>query len=134
MKALEDAGLDVNVWTAEPNDPRDGFIGLHAPKSHASGSSIWLNDEVNVVWSEDRGWSVVTVEKSSSSNGRFVYDLLIARVASPETVVNAVAGQVGERVIVPGDAFPDLEFPDHSFEDDDPAFELALARYREVAS
>lgn len=134
-KALQTAGLDIDGWSAEPNDPRDGYIGFRVAAFHdPEHSPIWLNDEVNVAWSEDRGWSVVTVADSSSSNGRFVYDLLIARVASPETVVNAVAEQVGERVTAPGDAFPDLDFPEHTFEDDDLAFELALAHYRDVTS
>jgi hypothetical protein len=135
VKTLENAGLVVDSWSAEPNDPRAIHIGFRVAAFHdPEHASVWLNDEVNVAWSEDRGWSVVTVADSSKSDGRFVYDLLIARVASPETVVNAVAEQVGERVIVPGDAFPDADFPEHAFEDDDPAFELALARYRGTTS
>jgi len=86
-----------------------------------------------VAWNEDRGWCVVTVADSSKSDGRFVFDLQIARLASPETVANAVAGRVGERVHVRRDGFPDLDFPDHCFEDDAVEFELALARYREAS-
>jgi len=34
VKALEDAGLVVGEWSAEPNDPRDGHIGLRGwPRS-----------------------------------------------------------------------------------------------------
>lgn len=95
---------------------------------------VWVNDEVNLAWSEDRGWALVTVLESHRSEGRFVYDLPVPRVAAPSTVAFAVAEQIGEDVAVHADAHPDVDFPDHSFEDDDPAFEQALAHYRKAAS
>lgn len=127
------AGYEVYDWSAEPNDPRDGVIILDTQAMSGDDQlPIWSNGEVNVAWSEDRGWSLVTVEESFRNDGRFVFDLPVARLASPETVANAVAAQIGEQVTVPADNFPDADFPEHTFEDDDVPFELALAVYRQV--
>ncbi len=133
-QAIAAAGYPVNDWSAEPNDPRDGFISLNVNVlSESSTLPIWTNEEVNVAWTEDRGWCLVTVTESHRSNGRFVYDLEVPRVASPSEVALAVAEQVGEDVTVPSDGYPDADFPEHTFEDDDVPFEQALARYTESA-
>lgn len=132
-EAVAAAGYPVDDWSAEPNDPRGGFIGLNVDVcGESSTNAIWVNDEVNLAWSEDRGWALVTVLESHRSEGRFVYDLPVPRVASPSTVAFAVAGQIGEDVAVYADGHPDLDFPEHSFEDDNVPFEQALAHYREV--
>ncbi|MGK5682429.1 DUF6292 family protein [Actinoplanes sp. URMC 104] len=129
------AGFHVDDWSAEPNDPRDGFIGLHVAINGEARDAgpIWENDEVNLAWSEDRGWALVSVAQSHTNDGRFVYDLPVARVASPASVELAAAMQIGEECHPVADAHPDVDFPDHTFEDDDPAFEAALAHYRAPA-
>ncbi len=43
------------------------------------------------------------------------------------TVVLEVAEQAGLALDLADDGHPDADFPDHTFEDDDPAFEAALA-------
>ncbi|GAA0493872.1 hypothetical protein Ade02nite_21020 [Paractinoplanes deccanensis] len=130
-KAVAAVGYPVDDWSAEPNDPRDGYIGLNVDLlSETSTKAIWTNEEVNLAWTEDRGWALVTVTESHRSDGRFVYDLPVARVASPSTMAFALAEQVGDDVTVQPDNHPDLDF-DHSFEDDDVPFELALRHYAE---
>lgn len=130
-EALANEGFPVDDWSAEPNDPRDGFasINVHAMRETHPDNPIWSNDEVNVAWTEDRGWCLVTVEESHRSNGRYVYDLLIGRVASPANVASEVAEKVGDGVSGNTDDHPDLDFPEHTFEDDDVPFELALRHY-----
>jgi hypothetical protein len=130
-EALAIEGFPVDDWSAEANDPRDGFasINVHAMRETHPDNPIWRNDEVFVGWSEDRGWSLVTVTESHSSDGRFVYDLIIGRVASPASVASEVAEKVGDGVSGTGDEHPDLDFPEHSFDVDDVPFELALRHY-----
>lgn len=132
-KALEAAGFPVDDWWAEPNDPRDGWIGFDMEKQgRVDGEPVWSYDEVGVGWSEDRGWHLLYVDDPHGRDSRFVEELTIARVASPVTVVLAVAEKAGLTLELADDGRPDLDFPDHSFEDDDPAFEQALAHYREA--
>lgn len=45
-------------------------------------------------------------------------------------VVLAVAEKAGLTLELADDGHPDVDFPEHGFEDDDPAFEQALAHYR----
>lgn len=134
-EALTTEGFHVDDWSAEPNDPRDGYISLHVAMNREThlDNPIWSNDEVNVAWNEDRGWCLVTVKDSHSSNGRYVFDLVIGRVASPANVASEVAEKIGDGVSGTNDDHPDLDFPEHSFEDDDVAFELALRHYAEAA-
>lgn len=130
-EALATEGFPVDDWSAEANDPRDGFasIDVHAMRETHPDNPIWRNEEVVVGWNEDRGWFLLTVERSHSSNGRYVFDLLIARVASPANVASEVAEKVGDGVSGTNDDHPDFDFPEHTFEDDDVPFELALRHY-----
>lgn len=130
-EALTAEGFHVDDWSAEANDPRDGYVSLHvvANSDARPDNPIWSNEEVNVVWTEDRGWALVTVEESHRSNGRYVYDLPVGNVASPAAVASAVAEQIGDGCRGIGDEHPDLGFPEHTFEDDDVPFELALRHY-----
>lgn len=130
--ALDAAGFTTDVVGADPNDPRDGWIGfdMDAQPKLADGGPVWLYDEAGVGWSEDRGWHLLLIDQPDS---RLVDELAIARVASPETVVRAVAEKAGVTVDVPGDRFPDADFPDHTFEDNDVPFEQALAVYRDAS-
>lgn len=130
-EALTTEGFHVDDWAADANDPRDGFIGLHVAMSGElhPGNPIWRNEEVNVGWSEDRGWCLVTVKDSHHSDGRYVYDLPVGRLASPANVASEVAEKVGDGVSGNTDDHPDLDFPEHSFDVDDVPFELALRHY-----
>jgi hypothetical protein len=130
--ALEAAGFVTDVVGADPNDPRDGWIGfdMDAQPKLADGGPVWLYDEAGAGWSEDRGWHLLLIDQPDS---RFVDELGIARVASPETVVRAVAEKAGLTVDVPACRFSDADFPEHTFEDDDVPFEQALAVYRGVS-
>jgi hypothetical protein len=47
------------------------------------------------------------------------------------SVAEAVCGQIGDGINYNTDVHPDLDFPDHTFEDDDVPFELALRHYAE---
>lgn len=136
-EAIAAEGYHVDDWSAEANDPRAGFVSLKvAMCAEAPGGTnpIWRNEEVNVAWSEDRGWSLVTVAESHRNDGRFVYDLAIGRVASPVSVAEAVCEQIGDGINHNGDDHPDLDFPEHTFEDDDVPFELALRHYVSTTS
>ena len=132
--AFAAADVPVRDWHADPNDPRDGAIEFDVKWVwDESGRPVWSHDEVWAGWSEDRGWHLLTIDDPDGRDSRFVYGLPIARLASPETVVRAVADEAGVPVDVLADGFEDADFPEHTFEDDDPAFELALAVYREAS-
>ena len=131
--ALTAAGLPVDRWDADPNSPRDGNIALDLDRQGTiDGQPVWSHDEVNVGWTEDRGWFLNTVDDPHGRDSRWVFDLGIARVASPATVAVAVAEKAGLTVTVDGDGYPDVDFPDHDCEEDDIPFELALRRYAEA--
>jgi hypothetical protein len=132
-KALDAAGFPTaEVW-GDPNDPRDGWIGFDMDKQGTiDGVPIWSYDEVGVGWSEDRGWHLLFIDDPHGKDSRFVDELAIARVASPVTVVLAVGEKAGLTLKLDDDGHPDADFPAHTFEDDDLAFEAALAHYREV--
>lgn len=121
--ALSASGFEVEDWWADLNDPLDGWIELK-PVGVYDGT-----DEFGLGWSEDRGWFVLTIDDPHGRDSRNVFDLLVGVVASPETVVRTFAGMAGVEASVPGDNYPDLPFDGHSFEDDDPEFEAALAAY-----
>jgi hypothetical protein len=133
---LDKNGFPVADWWADDNDPRDGWIEFDMDRQGSiDGKPIWQWNEVGVGWSEDRGWHLLFVDDPHGRNSRFVDELAIARVASPWSVADEVAGKVGLTVDLPDCGFPDLDFPTHTFEDeDDPEFEAALAAYRSPAS
>jgi hypothetical protein len=130
--ALDAAGFATDLVGADPNDPRDGWIGfdMNAQPKREDGSRVWPYDEAGVGWSEDRGWHLLLIDRPDS---RFVDELDIARLASPWSVVTAVAEKTGMTVDLPDDGFPDLDFPRHTFEDDDLEFEQALSAYRKTS-
>ena len=131
-EALRAAGFRTVLWWGDANDPRDGWIEVSPIGAYRSQTQVGLG------WQEERGWHVLTVKEDAgwnkrgghSEDARCVYPLAVATVASPETVVTTFAEMAGVKAEVPGDAYPDLDFPEHSFEDEDPAFEAALAAYR----
>jgi uncharacterized protein DUF6292 len=127
-------GFPVADWHADDNDPRDGNIALDMVRQGTiDGKPIWPHDEVHVGWTENRGWFLLTIDDRDGRDSRFVYDLPVARLASPYTVADEVAGKAGLTLALPDCGFPDLDFPEHVCEDDDnPVFEAALARYREA--
>lgn len=131
--ALEAAGFPVNWHNADANDPRDGAIDLDLERQgHIDGQPIWSHDEVTVGWTEDRGWFLVTVNDPHGRDSRFVYDLGLCRVAAPRSVALAVAEKAGLTLELDDDGYRDVDFSEHQFEDDDPAFELALRHYAVV--
>lgn len=133
-RALDAAGFKTGDCHADDNDPRDGWIGFDMDRQGTiDGGPLWPYDEVGVGWSEDRGWHLLTIDDPHGRDSRFVSELAIARVASPVTVVLAVAEKAGLVLELADDGHPDADFPDHTFYDDDPAFEAALAHYREAA-
>lgn len=133
--ALEAAGFAVADWHADDNDPRDGWIGFDMDRQgRIDGKPLWAYDEVGVGWSEDRGWHLLTIDDPHGRDSRFVTEFAIARVASPVTVVLEVAEQAGLTLQLDDDGHPDADFPEHTFEDDDPEFEAALAHYWETKS
>jgi hypothetical protein len=131
--AFDAAGFPTGDVHADDNDPRDGWVGFDMDRQRTiDGKPLWEYDEVGVGWSEDRGWHLLCIDDRSGRDSRFVEELAIARVASPVTVVLAVAEKAGLTLELPDDEHPDADFPEHTFEDDDPAFEQALAHYREA--
>lgn len=132
--ALEAAGFPVADWHADDNDPRDGWVGFDMDRQgRIDGKPLWPYDEVGVGWSEDRGWCLVTIDDPHGRNSRNAHEFAIGRIASPVTVVLQVAEHAGLTLEVTYDGHPDADFPDHTFYDDDPAFEQALAHYREAS-
>ncbi len=130
--ALGAAGFPNDGGNAEANDPRDGFVDLDLERlGTIDGKPIWTADEVAVCWQEERGWWLLTVADTTSSNGRFVYELGVATVASPSTVVAAVAEKADLSLDVADCGHPDLDFADHEFGEENPAFEAALLHYAE---
>ncbi len=130
---LAAAGFPNGGGNADPNDPRDGFVDLDLDKlGQIDGKPIWPGQQqVAVCWQEERGWWLLTVADTASSDGRFVYHLGVATIAAPSTVVAAVAEQAGLNIDVVDDGGrQDVDFPDHQQGDEeDPAFEAALAVY-----
>lgn len=134
--ALAAAGIAVNSHFADPNEPRDGAIDLDV-----EGESVtrWPYTEVAVCWQEERGWWLLTVDKFDKpkwtgkggwqTDSRHVYDLGVATIASPASVVQAVAEQAGITLEIEDDGHPDANFPSHESEEDDVPFELALRHY-----
>jgi hypothetical protein len=132
--ALTAAGLPAGDWHADDNDPRDGGIELDLTRQGTiDGNLVWPHDEVWVGWNEDRGWFLLTVDDPHGRDSRFVYDLGVARVASPVTVAIAVGEKAGLALQLDDDGHPDADFPDHDCGDDNPEFEAALAHYREAS-
>ncbi|MET8278365.1 DUF6292 family protein [Micromonospora sp. NPDC005174] len=132
-KTLEAAGFPVESWDAEPNAPRNGNISLDLDRQGTiDGQPIWSHDEVNVGWTEDRGWFLNTVDDPHGRDSRHVYDLGVERVAAPASVALAVAEKAGLTIELTADGHPDVDFPDHDSEEDDVPFELALRRYAET--
>lgn len=132
---LTAAGFPVDRWDADPNNPRDGNIALDLNRQGSiDGRPVWSHDEVNVGWTEDRGWFLNTVDYPHGRDSRHVYDFGIERVASPMSVMLALAEKAGlvVNLAMEDDGHPDVDFPDHVCEEDDVAFELALRRYAEV--
>lgn len=121
--ALTAAGVEVLDWHADPNDPRDGAIRVNV---------FGLDyDEVWVCWQEERRWTVLLIDEHADGRepSRWVYDLEAGTVFSPESVVRAFAEHTGITLDPPADDFPDLDFPEHEFETDNVALELALRAY-----
>jgi hypothetical protein len=132
--ALAAAVFPNDGGNAEPNDPRDGFVGLDLERlGTIDGKPIWTATEVAVCWQEERGWFLLTIADPASNDGRFVYELGIATIAAPSTVAVAVAEQAGLNIEVAADGHPDVDFPGHEFDDEDPEFEAALLHYAEAS-
>jgi len=123
--ALTAAGVVVLDWSAEPNDPRDGSIQIQPIGALASHDEVWI------CWQEERAWFVLTIDErpDGRESAKFVHDMLICTVSSPETVVNVVIQRCGLDRTALADSFEDLDFSTHEFDIDDPAFEAALAAY-----
>lgn len=136
--ALDAAGLPTKDWYADPNDPRDGAIQIDVARAVIDGKQVFGYDEVWVGWQEERGWTLLTVTEYDKprfnkgnwdTDSRNVYDLNCTLVASPSSVVLAVAEHAGLTLELADDGHPDVDFPGHSFEDDNVPLELALRRY-----
>lgn len=128
------SGFNTLDEHAADHDPRGGAIQLD-PHSPAAADWFAAWDEVWLGWTEDRGWVMACTEGVDRPEPRrFVFDLGVPRLATPVMAVSAVAEKTGASVSVK-DGLPasDLvgacDFPDHTFEDDDPVFEQALAVY-----
>lgn len=140
--ALNAAGFTNTGGYAEANDPRDGFIELDLEQQGTiDGRPIWRHDEVGVCWQEERGWWVLTVDKFDEpvwtgeggyqTDQRHVYELDVATVASPVSVVLAVAEKAGLTLELDDDGHPDAHFPEHEFDTENVPLELALRHYTE---
>ena len=128
---LDGAGLYTASWHAEPNYPRDGFIELDMNRQGViDDHALWPYDEVGVAWIENQGWFLVC-EQIQGRASRYVFNLNLERVVSPAAVAIAVGEKAGLTLEVDDDGHPDLDFPGHSFEDDNIPLELALRHYAE---
>lgn len=124
--AFEAAGVEVITWFADANDPRDGAIQID-PAAVGSGA-----DEVWVCWQEERRWYILTEHERAGGQepAKVVVECICDTVASPETVVTSTLEHFKVSTeAVPGDDHPDVDFPDHTFDADNVALELALRRY-----
>lgn len=132
-QALDDAGLAVADWHADPNDPRDGAIQLDMNKQGTiDGHPLWPYDEVWVGWQEERGWHLLAINhKDGAEDSRYAHNLHLGLVPNPASVVNVVGDKAGLALRIPDDGYPYGDFPGHTFEDDNPEFEMALRVYRE---
>lgn len=137
--ALDTAGLTTTGHYACSNDPRDGAINLDTVAIVGAVKRVWPHTEVAVCWQEERGWWLLTVDEFdeprwSGKGGwladvRRVHELDVATIASPVSVVRAVAEHTGITLDLADDGHPDVDFPAHEFDEEDVAFELALRRY-----
>jgi hypothetical protein len=123
--ALPDPGQVF--WHASDYDPRGGAARLDVEALCADHAEVWVS------WREDEGWFVVTIDDTDGPDPhRYVFDLDCATVSSPAVVVRCVRSYFG---VPPGagrsDGYPEADFPDHHWEEDDPEFEAALAVYAE---
>lgn len=137
QEALIHAGFNTLDEDATDQDPRGGAIQLD---TYSPAAADWFADwdEVWLGWTEDRGWTMTCTDGVDLPEpSRFPFDLGVPRLATPVMVVAAVAQKTGASVSVT-DGLPAhllagaCEFPDHRFEDHDPAFEAALAVYAET--
>lgn len=138
--ALDAAGITTVSHFADANDPRDGAIELHTSETGVC-RRVSSYDEVAVCWQEERGWWVLTVDRYDEpkwtgkggyqTDSRQVYELGVAIVASPASVVLAVAEWAGLPLELDDDGHPDADFPGHEFDEDDVPLELALRHYAE---
>jgi hypothetical protein len=127
---LDAAKLTTGFWSANANDPRDGAVELDVEMLQTQA------DEVHLCWQEERGWWLIKeYERDGGENQKLLVDLDCCTIASPESVARSVAEHFS---IPPGsirpDGYPDEDFPEHGFEDDDAVFELALHRYHPEAT
>lgn len=137
--ALDAAGFPTAGHFADANDPRDGFIELDLERQGSiDGKPVWPYGEVGVCWQEERGWWILTVDKLDpprlnkgnwQTDQRNVFDLGVGTVASPVSVVLAVAEKAGLTLELDGDGHPDVDFEGHVFDEDNVALELALQHY-----
>lgn len=156
--ALEEAGVPVADWRADPGPPRDGWIPFDlARQTRLHGRVVWDHDAAGAGWSEERGWYLLTVDDPAGRDVRTARALEIPVIAAPRAVartVAAVAGLPVSHAAAPlprldsggaGTAAPDLpghhaaaglpghragtDFPGHRAGTADPAFEEALRRY-----
>lgn len=117
---LEDAGLPVADWRA---DPGEGWI----PFDRRRPSIVaWEHDQAGLTWSESDGWALLLV---NSPGRRRTVPLAVPLLAAPASIALAVATWAGvplppNRPTPNPDAVPDFDGPAGTQQ-----FARALARY-----
>lgn len=112
--ALEVAGIEVDGWFADANDPRDSCITLARSKP---------GRQRVVAWTEEKGWMYGTGPENDSLNA--IYGICDGVLPEPAEVVEAV------RRCLAGDFSSTDSYTAHlrDSEDDEDGFEERLAAY-----
>lgn len=95
-EALEAAGVPVADWRADPGTPRVGWIPFDlARQTRIHGRVVWDHDAAGISWSEDHGWSMLTVDDPGGRDARTTEVLALDPASAPASVVHAALRHAG---------------------------------------
>ncbi|WP_335981337.1 DUF6292 family protein [Streptomyces sp. CA2R106] len=120
VNALTTAGIGVDDWFADPDDPRDAciFLATAATETHYPGEAIVLS------WNEEDGWLIGGGQPNEPLN--WVADIYTRDVLpTPQQVVTAARAAL---IAAPSTLYG-LAPLFREFEDDTDGFEERLAAY-----
>ncbi|MGW9427490.1 DUF6292 family protein [Streptomyces decoyicus] len=119
--ALDAASLTVADWNADDNDPRDAYIEFERSVTAAAYDA---DTEVNLLWTEEKGWMVGWGEADSHTGLDWVIDLFPGVLPTPEDMVTEARAVVAK--IPAPQSGPSGRYRDSGDDDD---FETQLAHY-----
>ncbi|MDK9494691.1 DUF6292 family protein [Streptomyces katrae] len=116
-EALTAAGLRVQEWSAEEDDPRTGIILI------AFGTPSYRGQDTALTWDEESGWHLVWGPDGHDTGYRYTAPLGAGVLPTPANITSAVQHAADRR---PPIAVSSLY---RAFEDMDDGFETELRAY-----